>query len=51
MGKEGRKSGVVREGRLSGEVEVVSDELSPATRSSGKNGVRWDGLAILFIRL
>lgn len=42
---------VVREGRLSGEVKVVSDELTVATRSGGENGVEWDGLAILFIRL
>lgn len=41
----------MREGRLSGEVEVVSEELTLPTRGGDKDAVKWGGLAILFIQL
>ena len=45
MDKEGRKSMTVGEGRLSGEGEVVSHELTMASR--GKVRMGWNGVGCL----
>lgn len=41
----------MREGRLSGEAEVVSDELTLASGGGDEDEVEWGELAVLFIWL
>lgn len=41
----------MKKGRVFGEAEVVSDELTMATRGDGEDAVEWAELAVLFIWL